>query len=71
MQKYHGTHPNAGATEFKIKDKSIFVKFAKPKIYEYSYNSCGKKHVEAMKKLAIGRRGLSTYIAQEKPQHVK
>ncbi len=56
----------SGATGFEVGDDYIIIQFEKP-CYKYTYSSCGRTHVEAMKRLAQGSRGLSTYVTQNRP----
>jgi hypothetical protein len=57
-----------GAKGFEIGNDYIIVKFDSAS-YRYTYSSCGIDAVEKMKKCAIEQIGLSTYIAQNKPQY--
>ena len=58
-----------GAKGFEIGTDYIIVQFDSA-TYKYTYSSCGSIHVETMKRHAIARIGLSTYIAQNKPKYV-
>ncbi|HEY9177611.1 MAG TPA: hypothetical protein VIN07_07975 [Flavipsychrobacter sp.] len=61
----------SGVTGFYSGPDYIVVRFQNGEIYKYSYSSCGAPHVETMKELAAMQQGLSTYIAQQKPQYTK
>lgn len=56
-----------GATAYETGDDFIVVQFQDDTCYKYSYRSCGRVHVERMKKLALQQEGLSTYISQHDP----
>lgn len=58
----------SGATAYYIGKDFIVVAF-KNVFYKYSYDSCGKKATEKMKKLARQSQGLSTYISRNQPLH--
>lgn len=65
MEKYADKNRNSGIEAYKITSKSIKIKFKNShEIYEYSYKSAGKKHVEKMKILALEGLGLNTYISK-------
>lgn len=65
MKKYADKTGNSGVESFAILPEAIKVKFKySEEIYEYSYASAGKKHIENMKNLALKGDGLSTYISQ-------
>ena len=58
----------SGVTAFEIGETFIDVMFHK-NVYRYSYKSCDPFMVEKMKELALASKGLSTFIAQEKPAY--
>ena len=58
----------SGATGFEVGDDYIIIEFGSP-CYKYTYSSCGRTHVETMKRLAIASTGLSTYVTQNKPPY--
>jgi hypothetical protein len=58
----------SGVTAYRIGADHIVVEF-EGATYRYSYASCGKEAVEAMKLRAIASRGLSTYIARNDPPY--
>lgn len=65
MQRYANLAGNSGVVAYAIGERSIRVRFAhSSRVYEYSHASAGREHVEAMKRLALAGRGLSTYVAQ-------
>jgi hypothetical protein len=58
---------SSGVIGYEISEKAISVKFSNNVIYTYTYASAGKDIVEKMKALGIAQLGLSTFIAQNKP----
>ena len=72
MQHYNSKNKKAsGVTGYEISPDSILVQFRNNSKYLYSVASAGKKAIDAMKKLAIANKGLSTYISQNKPGYEK
>jgi hypothetical protein len=65
MQTYHGA--NSGVSAYEVGPDFIIVQFISGERYRYDHHSPGRRHVEAMKKLAARNEGLATYISQ----HVK
>jgi hypothetical protein len=64
MKKYEGAK-NAGVSTYKMLDDGIILKFKDDKyLYLYDYIKPGKEHVEKMKILASGGKGLTTYVNQ-------
>jgi len=71
MHNYNsGSGKESGVIGYKIGGESIKVWFREG-TYTYTYASAGKQAVETMKGLAINQLGLSTYIAQQKPDYEK
>lgn len=69
MTPYSSTSgKRSGVTAYEIGDTFIIVQFYGGQ-YQYSYSSCGRSAVETMKGLALASNGLSTFIAQAKPQY--
>lgn len=64
MRRYANLSGNSGVVAYAIGKDFIEVKFADGWIYRYTHASAGPVHVEAMKKLALAGRGLSTYIVR-------
>lgn len=64
MRRYANLSGNSGVVAYAIGKDSIEVKFEDGGIYLYTHASAGAIHVEAMKKLALAGKGLSTYIAR-------
>ena len=65
MERYKDKHGNSGVTHYSTGEDFIAIKFKnKSGEYIYDYETNGKEHIEAMKKLAREGRGLSTYISQ-------
>src|SRR4051812_19208932 len=62
MPTYHGG--NSGVTSYNVGENFILVRFESG--IRYLYNECvtGRRHVQAMKKLAGRNEGLATYINQ-------
>ena len=67
MEVYKNLSGKSGVRTYEIEPEGILVKFRNGSTYRYSYRRAGKKHVEAMKKLARRGMGLSSYISR----HVK
>ncbi len=64
MHRYQNFLHNSGVTHYDIQPTSIRVRFVNGEIYVYDYHVPGRRDVEAMKKLAVRGKGLSTYISQ-------
>ena len=62
MKRYKNLSKDSGAIAYEIGKESIKVQFRDGSIYNYTYGSTGKEHIEQMKKLAELGRGLTTYI---------
>ena len=63
MQRYINNKGNSGIKGYEIGEDYIIVQFASSsRLYRYSYNIAGRKHVENMKILARKGEGLNTYI---------
>ena len=70
MTTYNSTSgKKSGVTAYEIYDDSILVEFRGGAKYLYSNSSAGENAVEEMKRLALNSNGLSTYIAQNKPDY--
>jgi hypothetical protein len=68
MEKYRNIGGNSGVSHYEIGTDYINVIFSKTgSMYTYSYQRAGNYHVENMKQLAQGGKGLNTYINK----HVK
>ena len=57
----------SGVTAYSIGNDFIVVQFKDSEAYKYTYNSAGRSTIERMKSHAINQLGLSTFIAQNKP----
>lgn len=69
MTSYTSTSgKKSGVSAYEIGDNYIIVQFYSAK-YKYSYNSCGQTATDSMKSLALASSGLSTYIAQNRPNY--
>jgi hypothetical protein len=64
MQTYLNLAGNSGVEAFDILRTGIMVRFVSGGTYLYDYHVPGRMHVEAMKRLALSGRGLSTYISK-------
>lgn len=64
MRPYRNLGGNSGVVQWDEGPDSISVRFRSGDVYVYSYESAGRRHVEAMKRLARLGRGLSAYISQ-------
>ena len=63
MQQYRNFHGGSGVESFEVGDNFILVRFSgSAKVYRYSYGKAGVVHVELMKSLALGGKGLNSYI---------
>ena len=69
MTPYRRISPDAGVTEYEIGDDFVRVRFKEPAIYKYTTASAGEGSIATMKALAIAGKGLSTYIAQNRPPY--
>jgi hypothetical protein len=63
MKQYKRLNGDSGVTHYEWGTDHITVQFVDGTRYRYSYAIPGRKHVEAMKKLARDGKGLSTYIS--------
>ncbi len=57
----------SGVIAYQADKDYITVKFVGGEVYKYSYSSAGAAVIEKMKQLAQKQKGLSTFIAQNKP----
>jgi hypothetical protein len=65
MIPYKNLDGHSSVVEYEIGVNSIKVRFRSDiKIYVYDYVSPGQTHVERMKKLAIGGKGLASYMSR-------
>ncbi|AWH85169.1 hypothetical protein HYN59_08550 [Flavobacterium album] len=64
MERYKNLEGHSGVTGYEIHDDSIRVEFNHDAVYEYTYESAGRRIIERMKKLAASGKGLSTYISR-------
>ena len=63
MERYRNTGRDSGVSAYEIGADYIGVKFSSTsRTYTYSYRRAGSGHVEQMKRLAQGGRGLNSYI---------
>jgi hypothetical protein len=64
MEKYKNLSGNSGVIAYTFGEYSITVQFSDGEVYQYTYESAGKRNVEKMKKLAIAGKGLSSFISR-------
>ncbi len=64
MKPYKNSSGNSGISAYEIEKDSIVLKFKHDGAYLYTYGRPGKKDVEAMKKLAVQGKGLTTYVTK-------
>lgn len=67
MHIYHDA--NSGVSAYNTGPNFIIVQFRSGERYLYNYVAPGRRHVEAMKKLARRNEGLATYISQHVKTH--
>ena len=58
-----------GVTGYELGAGYIIIRFQNGALYKYTIHSCGAAHVRNMSRLAVGQKGLSTYIAQYHPRY--
>ncbi|RBP37702.1 hypothetical protein DES53_11384 [Roseimicrobium gellanilyticum] len=64
MKRYVHRGGKTGVAAFESGPRSITIRFQDGSTYRYTYAKTGAQHVEAMKELATGGKGLATYINQ-------
>lgn len=64
MEHYKCIVPGCNVKRYQIDSKQITIQFNNNEVYQYTYTSAGKKHIETMKLLAQAGWGLDTYIDQ-------
>lgn len=67
MTHYKNLGNDSGVVAFEIGKTHIAVQFENNSVYEYTYHSAGREHIENMKTLALQGEGLNSYINK----HVK
>jgi hypothetical protein len=55
-----------GLPEYDVLADSVVVRFRSGEVYEYPEGRIGREHLEEMKRLAAGGRGLATYIGRHR-----
>ena len=63
MERYKNLAGDAGVTAYEIGPDFIKVRVGDSTVYVYTYASAGSANIEQMKRLAIGGRGLTTFIS--------
>jgi hypothetical protein len=62
MEQYTNTSGTSVVKGYTPLPDGIIVLFTTGEAFTYTYESAGKRHIEAMKKLAVSGKGLGTYI---------
>lgn len=63
MKRYGNLSGNSGVSAYHLGRGWIQVRFKDDRIYKYTAKSVGRKHLDAMKRLAEAGEGLSSYIS--------
>lgn len=73
MKSYFNVSPltgkPSGVKGYEYGEDYITIFFVSGKYYTYTIDSCGREHIENMKKLADSQHGLNTYITKNKPPY--
>ena len=69
MQPYRNRKGRAGISFYQSSEKSITLRFIDGSTYLYTHRKPGRSHVEAMKRLALEGKGLTTYVNQHVRDH--
>lgn len=64
LKDYRNISGGSSVKRYRIDVHSITVQFQNGEMFEYSYASAGRRHVETMKLLAQAGWGLGSYIDQ-------
>jgi hypothetical protein len=65
IRTYANLGGDSGVEAFEIAPDWIDIYFRRsPRVYRYSYDSCGTQHCEQLKNLALGGEGLNSYITR-------
>lgn len=64
LQRYSNRSGHSGVAGYAARDDGLLVEFVDGKLYLYSHEVPGRRHVERMKSLADAGAGLSTYISR-------
>jgi hypothetical protein len=64
MNRYRNASGDSGVIAYSVGEDYITVRFRDKSEYVYNYEITGKYRVDEMKRLAIGGKGLATYINQ-------
>lgn len=65
LKRYKSRTGDSGVSRYAVGPDYIIVEFKFTDGYRYDYSAPGRQKVEAMKKLAEARGGLTTFINQE------
>lgn len=64
LHRYPNRSGDSGVAGYAARRTAIAVEFADGRVYLYSYDVPGRRHVERMKSLATEGTGLSAYISR-------
>ena len=67
MKRYGNLSGNSGVLAYDERPGRILVRFRNGELYHYTERTAGARAVAEMQRLARAGKGLSTFIAQEKP----
>jgi hypothetical protein len=68
MKRYRNLSGNSGVAAYDDRPGAILVRFTGGDTYKYTDASAGPEVVAEMQRLARAGRGLSSYIARNKPR---
>jgi hypothetical protein len=71
MKHYRNLSGKSGVAAYEEAPGSIVIVFRNGERYTYTHESAGARQVGVMQELARAGRGLSTFIAREKPGFVR
>lgn len=71
MKPYANLSGDSGVVAYDLRPAAILVRFRGGEVYEYSHDSAGAAVVMTMQQLARAGRGLSTFIARQRPGFVR
>ena len=63
LNNYPDHGQRSGVVAYAVRRDAITVEFVDGRVYLYTYEVPGRRHVERMKSLAAQGRGLSSYIS--------
>lgn len=71
MNRYGNLNGHSGVVAYELRPSGLRVKFVNGAVYEYTPASAGAQAIADMRALAQAGRGLSTFIAKQKPPYVR